>query len=276
MTDPSSPARKAVVLAAGRGSRMAASSTAAPLLDPGQQAAADRGLKVLMPFNGHPFLSYVLSALADGGIDEACLVVGPGDDPVRRSFEALPCQRLRLAFAVQERPLGSAHALAAAAGFAGSDPIVMVNGDNLYPPSVVDAVRRLPGDGLAGFRASALSRAGGISRERVAAFALISVRADGCLDRLLEKPAAADAAAFGADPLVSMNCWRFTPPIFAACAGLAPSPRGECELTDAVRQRVGDGACFQVLPVEAAVLDLTHRDDIPGVEARLGGWKVRL
>jgi dTDP-glucose pyrophosphorylase len=276
MTDPTSPARKAVVLAAGRGSRMAASSAAMPPLDPGQQVAADRGLKVLMPFHGHPFLSHVLSVLADGGIEDVCLVVGPGDDPVRRHYLAHPARRLRLTFAVQEQPRGSGHALLAAAAYAAGDPVLMVNGDNLYPPSVVDEVRRLPGDGLAGFRASALSRAGGIPREHVAAFALVSVRADGCLDQLAEKPTAADAAAFGADPLVSMNCWRFTPPIFAACAGLKPSPRGECELTDAVRQRVRDGACFRVLPVEAPVLDLTRRSDIPHVEAWLSRQHFRL
>lgn len=256
---------------------MAAPLPGARDLDAAQQVAADRGQKTLIPFHGHPFLSHVLSALADGGIEEVCVVVRPGNDPVRIHCQSQPTRRLRLTLAVQERQLGSADALLAAARFAGVDPVLVVNGDNLYPPAVVDAVRRLPGDGLAAFRAGSLVRAAGIPIERIAAFALVSVRGDGCLDRLVEKPDPAAASAFGSDPLVSMNCWRFTPDIFDACRRLHPSPRGEFELTDAVHMRVHEeGACIGVLPVEAAVLDLTSRGDIPGVEARLAGHEVRL
>lgn len=269
-------ARKAVVLAAGRGSRMASASPDAPALDAAQAAAADAGRKVLMPFHGRPFLDYVLSALADGGIDEACLVVAPGDEDAPRHYETHPARRLRLSFAVQRDPLGSADALRAAQDFAGADAVVMVNGDNLYPADVVDAVRRIPGDGLAGFRASALAR-GGITRDRLARFALVSTRPDGCLDRLVEKPDPLTLDGFGADPLVSMNCWRFTPAIFDACARLRPSPRGEFELPDAVRLRVDeDRACVHVLAVEAEVLDLTGRSDVPRVEERLRGREARV
>ena len=271
------PAGKAVVMAAGRGSRMAASAPGVRGLDPAQQAAADLGHKTLIPFHGHPFLSHVLSALADGGIGEVCVVVRPGADPVRIHYQSHLTRRLRLTLAVQERQLGSADALLAAARFASADPVLVVNGDNLYPPDVVNALRRLPGDGLVAFRAGALVRSAGIPAERIAAFALVSIRGDGCLDRLVEKPDPATAAAFGSDPLVSMNCWRFTPAIFDACRRLRPSPRGEFELTDAVHSRVrDDGACVSVIPTEASVLDLTYRDDIPGVEARLAGHEVRL
>ncbi len=271
------PQLKAVVLAAGRGTRMQLSSPGDPPLDAGQRTAADVGTKTLVPFHGHPLLSHILSALADGGIGQVCLVVGPGGDPVRRHYEDLEAERLRISFAVQEAPTGSAHALLAAEAFAGSDPVLVLNGDNLYPSDVVRTVCRLDGDGLAGFHAGALARDGGIPPEHIAAFALLEVGPDGCLTDIVEKPGAAELARFGPDPLVSMTCWRFTPAIFGACGRVAPSLRGEYELPDAVLLRIReDGACMKVVPVEAGVLDLTRRADIPRVGELLRGREVRL
>ena len=264
------------MLAAGRGSRMQASGSHDPPLDPGQRAAAQAGRKTLIPFHGHPFLSHILSALADGGVREVCLVVGPGDDPVRRHHAHLPTTRLRIDFAVQDTPTGSAHAVLAGESFAGTDPFLVVNGDNLYPADVVAPLVALEGDGLVGFSAAALTRKANVPPERIAAFALLETGTNGCLRRIVEKPTPEQAAHFGPDPLVSMTCWRFTPPIFDACRRVAHSPRGEFELPDAVRLRVEEGTCFQVIPSEAGVLDLTRRSDIPAVEAWLQGREVRL
>lgn len=260
---------------------MQASRGSGPSPDVEQRYWADRGQKALIPFHGHPFLSYVLSALADGGIREVCVVVAAGDDPVRaylhRHETDSGFQRLEVTFAVQEVPTGSAHALLAARSFAGEDPVLVVNGDNLYPAPVVDEVRRLGGDGLAGFRARALVEKGGIEASRIAAFALVDTRPDGCLERIVEKPDPKVATGFGSDPMVSMNCWRFKPAIFSACRRVSPSPRGEHELPDAVRLRIHEeGACVQVVPVDAGVLDLTRRRDVSRVQAQLQGREVRL
>lgn len=267
---------KAVVLAAGRGSRMQTSGGQDPPLDPGQLAAAEAGRKALIPFHGHPFLSHILSALADGGVRQVCLVVGPGEDPVRAQYAHLPTTRLRIDFAVQEAPTGSAHAVLAAESFAGSDPFLVVNGDNLYPPEVVATLVALEGEGLVGFSAAALSRKANIPPERIAAFALLEVDRHGCLRRIVEKPTPEEATPFGPDPMVSMTCWRFTPEIFDACRRVPPSPRGEYELPDAVRLRVEEGACFQVIPGKAGILDLTRRSDVPAVQGWLRGREVRL
>ena len=272
--NPASPATRAVILAAGRGTRMARGT--ADGLDPAQRAAADRGLKGLLPFHGHPFLAHVLSRVADAGIRRVCLVVRPGPDPIRAYFEGRPGARLQIEFVEQERPLGSADALLAAEPFAEGEPVVVLNGDNLYPASVIERVRRLTGSGLAGFRAGALAAEGNIPRDRVAAFAVVAARPDGCLANLVEKPDARTLASFGPDPLVSMTCWRFLPPVFPACRALAPSPRGELELPDAALALVQGGACLQVEPVEAGVLDLTERADIPEVDRRLEGCQVLL
>lgn len=272
---------KAVVMAAGRGSRMRASQASDPPLDERQAHWADLGMKTLIPFHGHPFLAHVMSALADGGVREVCVVVGPGDDPVQAYLQRARAEpgfrRLRVHVAVQEYPTGSAHAVLVARYFAGDDAVLVVNGDNLYPADVVEEVCRLEGDGLAGFRARALVEQSGIEASRIASFALISVDERGCLERIVEKPDAREAAGFGPDPMVSMTCWRLTPATLDACRRVQPSARREYELPDAVRLRVGeDGACVRVVPVEAGVVDLTRRSDIPRVEALLEGREVHL
>jgi dTDP-glucose pyrophosphorylase len=271
---------KAVILVAGKGTRMrSGSELGAVPVSAEQKREADAGRKALIPFHGHPFLSYVLSELADGGIREVCLVVGPDpDDPIRRHFEGLSTERLGIRFAVQDRPRGSAHALQAARGFAGGESVMVMNGDNLYPSEVVEAVRQLPGHGLAGFRPESLI-GGTITRERLSAFALIARDESDHLKAIVEKPApeARRSWGLGEDALVSMTCWRFEPEIFEACLGLSPSIRGEFEIPDAVMRLVREeGRAVQVLPVSASVLDLTHRRDIPVVEEALRGRTVRL
>ena len=76
---------KVVVPAAGRGTRM---RQPAPdvILDEAQSAMADRGIKAMIPINGKPFLSYVLSALADAGYEEACLVIAPHHEVIREHY----------------------------------------------------------------------------------------------------------------------------------------------------------------------------------------------
>ena len=54
--------------------------------DPAQAKVADAGLKAMIPFR-RPFLDYVLSALADAGCSEVCLVIGPEHDVVREYYE---------------------------------------------------------------------------------------------------------------------------------------------------------------------------------------------
>jgi dTDP-glucose pyrophosphorylase len=74
-----------------------------------------------------------------------------------------------------------------------------------------------------------------------------------------------------------MNVWRFDAEMFRACRDVKPSSRGELELPMAVRLAVkGFGARIRALPIDAPVLDLSHRADIPAVTARLQAVEVAL
>lgn len=267
---------RAVILARGLGTRMRRADAAAAL-DPEQSAVADSGMKGMIPTIGRPFLDFVLSALADAGYREACLVVGPEHHAVREHFARdADMRRMRVRFAVQERPLGTADAVLAAEPFAGGDPFLVLNSDNYYPVAALAALREHGAPALLGFDRDALGQGGNIPPERIASFAILDVAPDGSLRRVVEKPDEATLRAFGPAAYVSMNCWLFTPDIFDACRRVAPSIRGELELPHAVQLLIDErGVRFAVLPVHSPVLDLSSRADVPAVAAHLADVEVR-
>lgn len=265
--------RKAVVLAGGRGTRMQRADAAARL-DADQAAAAAIGAKGMMPVRGRPFLDYVLSGLADAGIEEVCFVTPPGGATLRAHYAAARPARLRLAFAEQPEPRGSGDALLAAEAFAGGDAFLAANSDNLYPPSALGALRDLSGSGLPVFERERLLATSNFTRERVDAFAVLEVSAQGWLERIIEKPPA--AAGTGTPVLLSMNLWRFSPAIFEACRSVPLSRRGECELPQAVGWAIAHrGERFQAVACADGVLDLSTRADVAEVERRLAGREPR-
>lgn len=222
---------------------------------------------------GRPFLDWVLSALADAGIREVCLVVAPEHSDIRKYYSALTLTRIRINFAVQLEPRGTADALLAAETFAQNEVVLVLNADNYYPAEAYRALVTLGIPALVAFERDALLAASNIEPERVANYALLDIDDEGLLRRILEKPDAAALAAWPGHSYVSMNLWALPPTIFAACRAIRPSARGEFELPAAVQYAIDEmGAEFRAIPMRGAgagVLDLSTRGDISAVTARL-------
>jgi glucose-1-phosphate thymidylyltransferase len=209
-------------------------------------------------------------------MDDVCLVIGGEHQVIRDRYErdCLPA-RVRVSYAVQDAPLGTAHALLAAADFIAGHDVLVVNGDNLYPSAAFAAVLAAGAPAMAAFSADVLAADGSIERARIAAFAIVEVDAAGTLRDIIEKPPVADLAH--RDLRVSMNLWAFPPAILDACAAVPRSARGEYELPDAVRLAMRrPGFTVAAVPVDAPVIDLSSRGDVARVRARLAGIDVRL
>src|SRR6185436_7973871 len=223
---------KAVLLARGVGSRMKQEGPSTSLgagdtmLTPAQAAAAAAGAKGMMPIGdpstspgvsgARPFLDYLLHALADGGCTSVCFVVAPDHAAIRDYYEgAGRPSRLAIDYAVQPIADGTARAVQSAQSYAGRDPFLVLNSDNLYPAAIVAALVGLDGPGLPAYDAESLVRESGFPRDRVMGFAAIDIDDRGRLMRIIEKPGA--EFFHKADALVSMNVWRFDERIFDAC-----------------------------------------------------------
>lgn len=269
----SGPTRKAVILARGLGTRMRSQDSSAKL-DAAQTSVAETGLKAMIPI-GRPFLDYVLSALADAGFTDVCLVIGPEHARVREYYEKeAEVRRLKIVVAEQPRPLGTADAVLAAEAFAGGDPFVVLNSDNYYPATALAALRRSTAPALVGFDRDTLIEEGNVQADRVGRFGALEIDDNGYLIRI----ATADPKISRTAPVyASMNCWLFTTSIFRACREVPVSPRGELELPKAVQLGIDKyGEKFRVIPMREAVLDMSSRGDIASVAARLTDIGVSL
>ena len=292
----------AVVLAGGLGSRFRADD-GTPLSE-AQRAAADVGAKALTPVHGRPLLDYLLHELAEGGVRDVVFVLSPSDPGVRARYEDVaPPNRLRVRFAVQETPRGTADALLAARSVvecptgaarddSGRGHFLVCNADNLYPAASVAALVGLDGPGFAAYDGTALNAedAGGtaedaegnsggddgrVSTDALQRFALVRIAADGTLTEIIEKPAPTHPLVRARKRWVSMNLWRFTDAIFDDCASVRPSERGELELVDAVRGAMARGERFVAVKQRAAVPDLSRRRDVAALERLLAGRTPR-
>src|ERR1041384_3146564 len=184
----------------------------------------------MMPIK-RPFLDYVLTALADAGFTDVCLVIGPEHTPVR-DYYARPdaARRLRVHLAIQREPRGTADAVVAAESFIGDDAFVVLNADNYYPVDVLRMLRAAGEPAMPAFDRAALIREGNIPPERVARYALLEIAPDGYLARVVEKPDDATFRAMSEHARVSMNVWLLGPDVLEACRRVPMSSRGEVEL----------------------------------------------
>jgi glucose-1-phosphate thymidylyltransferase len=245
-----------------------------------QTAVADIGLKAMIPMatgNGRPFLDYLLSALADAGLTDVCLVIGPEHSAVRNHYErdAVP-SRIKVQFAVQEQALGTANAVLSAEEFAGDDTFAVINSDNFYPAEALSALHALAEPAIVGFDRDVLVRLGNVPAERTARFGALDVDSEGYLRRILVSPTE-EMLRSGTPIYSSMNCFLFTKEIFDACREVPLSARGEYELPQAVHYAIDRKMMrFRVVRIAGPVLDMSSRADIEQVAKHLKGIEIDL
>jgi glucose-1-phosphate thymidylyltransferase len=139
----------------------------------------------------------------------------------------------QITFIPQDAPLGLAHCVLIAADFLGDDDFVMYLGDNLLEQDLGAFVHAFEAA-----RATAEPPTAQILLKRVPdphRFGIAELDAAGHVVRLVEKPA---------DPptdLALVGVYLFDRTINDAVRAIAPSPRGELEITDAIQWLVDQG-----------------------------------
>jgi glucose-1-phosphate thymidylyltransferase len=199
--------RKGIILAGGSGTR----------LYPLTRATS----KQLMPVYDKPMIHYPLSTLLLAGIREIMIITTPQD---QAAFQALLGDGsdlgIALTFAVQPKPEGLAQAYHIAADFVGSNPSALVLGDNIfYGHGLVDllqnAAARQSGATVFGYYVAEPS-----------AYGVISFDAAGKAETIEEKPAQPKSN------YAVTGLYFYDGRAVELARDLAPSPRGELEITD--------------------------------------------
>jgi glucose-1-phosphate thymidylyltransferase len=177
--------------------------------------------KQLLPVYDKPMVYYPLSSLMLAGIRDILLISTPHDIPI---FERLLGDGsdfgVRIQYRVQDKPEGIAQAFLIAADWIDGDPVALALGDNIfYGHGFPDAIRRAAtlksGATVIGYHVHDPERYGVIDFDK-----------DGKIVSIEEKP------AYPRSHYAVTGLYFYDDQVVDIARNLAPSPRGELEITD--------------------------------------------
>lgn len=223
---------KGLILSGGKGTRL--------------RPITHTSAKQLVPVANKPVLFYGIEAMAQAGIEQVGIIIAPETgEEIRAAAGDGSRFGISIEYIVQDEPLGLAHAVLTAEPFLGESPFVMYLGDNLLQGGIVELVasfRERGPDALILLTPVADPQSYGIAE----------------LDGPIGASPAAEAAAQGEGPLrrvvrlvekpsepksdlALVGVYMFTAKIHDAARAIAPSGRGELEITDAIQHLVDAG-----------------------------------
>lgn len=221
---------KAVLLAAGRGTRM-------------RELTADLP-KPMIEVRGKPVLQHIVEGLRDAGVRQLLVIVGYRADTVQNFFGDGSRYSIEIQYTTQALQDGTGRVVDLARNFAGDSPFVLSYGDILVDPANYKRLLNLPQDVeaiISVTRGEDVSKGGAVFLNEE--MELVDLR---------EKSKPGEPTS----PWYNAGIYTFRPSIFEFTAKLKPSPRGEYELTDAIRALAHSGKKVKALELTGEWADV--------------------
>jgi UDP-N-acetylglucosamine diphosphorylase / glucose-1-phosphate thymidylyltransferase / UDP-N-acetylgalactosamine diphosphorylase / glucosamine-1-phosphate N-acetyltransferase / galactosamine-1-phosphate N-acetyltransferase len=221
---------KAVVLAAGRGTRM-------------RELTADFP-KPMINVRGKPVLQHIVEGLRDASVRRFLMIVGYHAERVRNFFGDGRHHDVAIEYATQRVQDGTGRVVNLARNFTGQSPFILSYGDILISPVNYKHVVDLPNDLEAIItvtRGEDVSKGGAVFVNEL--MELVDLR---------EKPKPGESPS----PWYNAGLYAFRPSIFDFIERLEPSPRGEYELTDAIRDLAHSGKTVKAVELTGKWADV--------------------
>lgn len=205
---------KALITAGGKGTRL--------------RPITNTHNKHLIPIANKPMIAYALEAVAGAGIREVGIVINPDTgDEIRRALGGGEVWGVKISYILQDEPRGLAHVVRVAEEFLRGEPFIFYLGDNVIVGGIAQFIDEFTRSG--DHCRLVLARVKDPER-----FGVPELR-DGRLVGVEEKPARpkSDFAVTG--------IYLYDRHIFEAVNAIAPSARGELEISDAHQYLIDHG-----------------------------------
>ena len=249
---------KAVILAAGKGTRM--------------KALTDEVPKPMLNVHGRPILEHIIGGLIIAGIHELCIITGWRAEVIESHFGDGRRLGVKIRYTRQVVQDGTGKAPELAKDFVGTDDFLLTYGDILVKPETYQQMLKRFGEGR--FSGLLTVTAG----EDVTKGGLNFFDDQFCLKRLIEKPNAAQLDQLRAEGWLkpgqpvwyNAGIYVFRAVLFDFTAKLHKSPRGEYELTDAISTMAAAGHRIAGLEIVGPWIDVRDPDVLAALEKEAG------
>ncbi|MEP6822654.1 MAG: sugar phosphate nucleotidyltransferase [Chthoniobacterales bacterium] len=232
---------KAVLLAAGRGTRMRELTSEIP--------------KPMLKVRGRPILQHIIEGLRGAGVTDFLIIVGWRAEVVRDFLGDGSSLEVRISYETQVQQDGTGKVVQLARTFCGTDAFVLSYGDILIEADNYERLTSPSADTEAIISVK--------KNQDVSKGGAVFLNENFEMTDLREKPQPGEPTS----PWYNAGVYAFRPSIFDFISRLERSPRGEFELTDAIRALAQSGQKVQALELTGDWADV--RD--PEILAQLNG-----